>query len=108
MARQVLSGLVHERIICLLGACTVPPHLAIVEELAAGSLYAALHRLPDGSERTEPAPMPYPQARTPTLRSSFEPTHWCTQYRSRMVCLTYEPNPDSHGRQCLLSGSVAQ
>lgn len=66
--RQVLSCLVHERIICLLGACTVPPHLAIIEELAEQSLFAALHRMPDGSERVEPAPMPYPKVSAPSSR----------------------------------------
>ncbi len=41
---QVLSSLAHPRIICLLGACLVPPHICIVEELAeGGSLYARLH-----------------------------------------------------------------
>ncbi len=41
---QVLSGLQHERIICLLGACLAPPHICIVEELAnAGSLFNHLH-----------------------------------------------------------------
>ena len=60
---QVLSGLVHDRIICLLGACTAPPHLAIVEELAEKSLHAELHRNADGSERAAAAPMPYARVR---------------------------------------------
>ncbi len=42
-ATQVLSGLQHDRIVCLLGACLVPPHVCLVEELVAGSLYARLH-----------------------------------------------------------------
>ena len=59
MLAQVLSGLVHERIICLLGACTSPPHLAIIEELAEKSLHAELHRRTGSSDHAEPAPMPY-------------------------------------------------
>ena len=53
----------HDRIICLLGACTAPPHLAIVEELAEKSLHAELHRNADGSERAGAAPMPYARVR---------------------------------------------
>ncbi len=61
----MLSGLVHDRIICLLGACTSPPHLAIVEELAGKSLHAELHRNADGSQRCEATPMPYAKVRRP-------------------------------------------
>ena len=68
---QVLSGLVHKRIICLLGACTSPPHLAIVEELAEKSLHAELHRQGDGSERAEPAPMPYARVGSSQAPSSL-------------------------------------
>ena len=39
----MLSRLQHERIVCLLGACLVPPHVCLVEELAASSLYSRLH-----------------------------------------------------------------
>ena len=56
----MLSGLQHERIICLLGACLAPPHICIVEELAnAGSLFNHLHCAKPG-----PSPargMPYVQ-----------------------------------------------
>ncbi|CAL5219257.1 g1053 [Coccomyxa viridis] len=55
---QVLSGLQHERIICLLGACLAPPHICIVEELAnAGSLFNHLHGAKPGPTRG----MPYAQ-----------------------------------------------
>ncbi|BDA41979.1 probable mitogen-activated protein kinase kinase kinase 7 at C-terminar half [Coccomyxa sp. Obi] len=41
---EVLSGLQHDRIVCLLGACLAPPTICIVEELAlGGSLYDFLH-----------------------------------------------------------------
>ena len=81
VAAQILSGLVHERIICLLGACTSPPHLAIVEELAEKSLHAELHRRADGSERAEPAPMPYPRV------GSCHVDSWCMVNRhSSVVC----------------------
>jgi len=57
---QVLSGLQHERIICLLGACLAPPHICIVEELAnAGSLFNHLHGPKQGSAIAQG--MPYAQ-----------------------------------------------
>ncbi|KAK9908804.1 hypothetical protein WJX75_003138 [Coccomyxa subellipsoidea] len=41
---EVLSGLQHDRIVRLLGACLAPPTICIVEELAlGGSLYDLLH-----------------------------------------------------------------
>ncbi|KAK9820285.1 hypothetical protein WJX72_008607 [[Myrmecia] bisecta] len=56
---KVLSSLQHPRIICLLGACLVPPHICIVEELAeGGSLYSKLHQKDNQRCNT---PMPYPQ-----------------------------------------------
>jgi hypothetical protein len=59
---QVLSSLQHERIICLLGVCMVPPHICIVQELAADSLYNHLHpRAEDGNRLSHP--MPYAEAR---------------------------------------------
>lgn len=57
---QVLSGLQHERIICLLGACLAPPHICIVEELAnAGSLFNHLHGHKQGAMASRG--MPYAQ-----------------------------------------------
>lgn len=57
---QVLSGLQHERIICLLGACLAPPHICIVEELAnGGSLFNHLHGTKLGSAVARG--MPYAQ-----------------------------------------------
>ena len=59
---QVLSGLAHERIICLLGACLAPPHICIVEELAnAGSLFNHLHGARPGHSPHHG--MPYAQVR---------------------------------------------
>ena len=56
----MLSGLQHERIICLLGACLAPPHICIVEELAnAGSLFSHLHGVKPGPSPTRG--MPYAQ-----------------------------------------------
>ena len=60
---QVLSGLQHERIICLLGACLAPPHICIVEELAnAGSLFNHLHGPKQGA-MPGGGGMPYAQVR---------------------------------------------
>jgi serine/threonine protein kinase len=52
---KVLSGLQHDRIVCLLGACLVPPHVCLVEELAEGSLYARLHPHGAGTRSREAA-----------------------------------------------------
>lgn len=40
---EVLSRLQHPNIICFYGACLVPPHICILEELATGSLAYRLH-----------------------------------------------------------------
>lgn len=59
----MLSGLQHERIVCLLGACLAPPHICIVEELApGGSLYDRLHRRSRSGRRGRQPPLPLPQA----------------------------------------------
>ncbi|KAL4443548.1 hypothetical protein ABPG75_011285 [Micractinium tetrahymenae] len=53
---RVLAGLRHPHIVCLLAACTVPPNICIVEELAeGGSLHARLHGTP-GVRRRRPLP----------------------------------------------------
>ncbi len=40
----MLSTLRHENIVCFLAACTVPPNICIIEELAhGGSLHGLLH-----------------------------------------------------------------
>lgn len=53
---EVLSGLQHDRIVCLLGACLAPPTICIVEELAlGGSLYDSLHTR-SGSRGCKPMP----------------------------------------------------
>ena len=65
----MLSGLQHERIICLLGACLAPPHICIVEELAnAGSLFNHLHGAKPGPSSTRG--MPYAQV------GSMASPHW--------------------------------
>ncbi len=60
---QVLSGLQHDRIVCLLGACLVPPHVCLVEELVAGSLFARLHQ--SGEPPQSPLPPPLARVRRP-------------------------------------------
>lgn len=40
---EVLSRLQHPNIICFYGACLVPPHICILEELATCSLASRLH-----------------------------------------------------------------
>lgn len=40
---EVLSRLQHPNIICFYGACLVPPHVCILEELASSSLANRLH-----------------------------------------------------------------
>ncbi|KAL4447334.1 hypothetical protein ABPG77_007367 [Micractinium sp. CCAP 211/92] len=53
---RVLAGLRHPHIVCLLAACTVPPNICIVEELAeGGSLHERLHGTP-GARRRRPLP----------------------------------------------------
>lgn len=53
---EVLSTLQHPHIVRFLGACTVPPNICIIEELAAGgSLHTRLHGKP-GSRRRQPLP----------------------------------------------------
>lgn len=60
---EVLSGLQHDRIVCLLGACLAPPTICIVEELAlGGSLFDVLHTR-SGSRCCNP--MPYHQVHEP-------------------------------------------
>ena len=54
----VLSRLRHPHIIAFLAACTVPPNICIVEELAeGGSLHQRLHGRP-GARCTAPLPLP--------------------------------------------------
>lgn len=61
---QVLSALQHDRIVCLLGACLVPPHVCLVEELAPTSLFARLH--PSlGACSPPPPPFPIPPSHCP-------------------------------------------
>lgn len=53
----LLSSLRHPHIIALLAACTIPPNICIVEELAeGGSLYDKLHGT---SENRRRRPLPY-------------------------------------------------
>ena len=53
----MLSTLAHPRIVAFLAACTAPPNVCIIEELAeGGSLHARLHG-PPGQRRR--APLPY-------------------------------------------------
>ncbi len=40
---QVLAALQHPRVVKLLGACLQPPMLALVQDLAVGSLFELLH-----------------------------------------------------------------
>ena len=71
---QVLSGLAHERIICLLGACLAPPHICIVEELAnAGSLFNLLHGARPGHSPHHG--MPYAQVRLAPSSNLYVFTH---------------------------------
>ena len=54
---EVLSSLKHPNIIQFLAACTVPPNICIIEELAeGGSLHARLHGKPGARRR---APLAY-------------------------------------------------
>jgi hypothetical protein len=53
----VLSRLRHPHIVAFLAACTVPPNICIIEELAeGGSLHARLHGRP-GARRAAPLPL---------------------------------------------------
>ncbi|KFM29252.1 Serine/threonine-protein kinase CTR1 [Auxenochlorella protothecoides] len=54
---EVLSTLKHPHIVSFLAACTVPPNICIIEELATGgSLHARLHGKPGARKRR---PLPY-------------------------------------------------
>ncbi|PRW56562.1 serine threonine- kinase CTR1-like isoform X1 [Chlorella sorokiniana] len=56
---RVLAQLQHPNIVCFLAACTVPPNICIVEELAeGGSLHTLLHGRPGARRRR---PLPYPK-----------------------------------------------
>jgi serine/threonine protein kinase len=53
----VLSGLRHPNIVAFLAACTIPPDICIVEELAeGGSLHAKLHGVSGSENRCRPLP----------------------------------------------------
>ena len=53
----VLSGLRHPNIVAFLAACTIPPDICIVEELAeGGSLHAKLHGASGSENRCRPMP----------------------------------------------------
>jgi hypothetical protein len=57
-----MSRLSHPHIIRFFGACLAPPHVCIVEELAAGgSLHARLHARRRGSGDKLNPPMTYAQ-----------------------------------------------
>ena len=76
---QVLSGLAHERIICLLGACLAPPHICIVEELAnAGSLFNHLHGARPGYPPHHG--MPYAQVKLAPSLNTYVIYHAKTPY----------------------------
>ena len=54
----VLSGLRHPNIIAFLAACTIPPDICIIEELAeGGSLHTRLHGPSGSSDRCRPLPL---------------------------------------------------
>lgn len=54
----VLSGLRHPNIIAFLAACTIPPDICIIEELAEnGSLHGRLHGPSGSSNRCRPMPI---------------------------------------------------
>ena len=54
----VLSGLRHPNIIAFLAACTIPPDVCIIEELAeGGSLHTRLHGPSGSSDRCRPLPL---------------------------------------------------
>ncbi|KAI3428099.1 hypothetical protein D9Q98_006482 [Chlorella vulgaris] len=56
---RVLAGLRHPNIVSLLAACTVPPNICIIEELAeGGSLHQRLHGTQGARRRS---PLPYGQ-----------------------------------------------
>ena len=53
----VLSGLRHPNIVAFLAACTIPPDICIVEELAeGGSLHSKLHGTSGEENRCRPMP----------------------------------------------------
>lgn len=53
----VLSGLRHPNIVAFLAACTIPPDICIVEELAeGGSLHTKLHGTSGSEDRCRPLP----------------------------------------------------
>lgn len=53
----VLSGLRHPNIVAFLAACTIPPDICIVEELAeGGSLHSKLHGTSGDENRCRPMP----------------------------------------------------
>ena len=53
----VLSGLRHPNIVAFLAACTIPPDICIVEELAeVGSLHSKLHGTSGDENRCRPMP----------------------------------------------------
>ena len=53
----VLSGLRHPNIVAFLAACTIPPDICIVEELAeGGSLHTKLHGTSGSENRCRPLP----------------------------------------------------
>eukprot|EP00198_Chlamydomonas_reinhardtii_P012635 XP_001701972.1 mitogen activated protein kinase kinase kinase 8 [Chlamydomonas reinhardtii] len=68
VAVKVLSRLSHPHIVQFFGACLAPPHVCIVEELAAaGSLHHRLHARRRGSSvKLHPA-MSYGESTTPRL-----------------------------------------
>lgn len=87
---QVLSGLAHERIICLLGACLAPPHICIVEELAnAGSLFNLLHGARPGHSPHHG--MPYAQVKHAVSLTTYLPAmpRHLMQLPARRLAMSY-------------------
>jgi hypothetical protein len=88
---SVLSQLKHENIICFYAACTVPPNICIIEELAeGGSLHTRLHGRP-GKRKTRP--LQYPQASAGAEWSAALPSAGCCTAASAAIGHTCYPCP---------------
>ncbi len=84
---HVLSQLRHPNIVSMLAACTVPPSICIVEELAeGGSLHDRLHGK-RRRRRHQPQPLPYKQVGWQTLAWAIRAAvQGAAGYKATMAC----------------------